>query len=494
MNVLLIYPKYPTTTFWSFSGALRYISRKAAFPPLGLLTIASILPTEWAKKLADENVAPITDSQLAWADMVFVSAMIVQKSSALAVIERCKAFGKTVVAGGPLFNAEPEKFPEVDHLVLGEAEVTLPLFLEDLASGSAKHKYSSGLRPDITATPLPMWALIRLKDYATMLVQYSRGCPYDCEFCDITVMNGRVPRVKTPRQMMAELQLLFDLGYRGAVFVVDDNFIGNKRAVKQMLVELVAWQKRHRYPFKFFTEASVNLADDDELLGLMSLANFGDVFLGLETPCMDSLKEAGKTQNTSRDLREAVIKIQRRGLHVMGGFMVGFDNDKAETIFRDQFEFIQAIGVPMAMVGIVMAIPGTRLWHRLRAEGRLLLEANGDNTSGQVNFLPTMGLEKLVKGHRELLLALFSAKSYFARIETLIKNYRPKTRSTHLSWNELLAVVKSLWFIGIWSGANWRYWKLLIKTSGNLRAFPVVVKNVIYWDHLHRVARSVQSN
>jgi len=495
MKILLVYPAYPKTTFWSFTSALKYISRIAAFPPLGLLTIAAMLPQEWVKKLADENVAPITDDQLEWADLVFVSAMIVQQASAEAIIKRCRRLKKTVVAGGPLFSAQPEKFEQVDHLVLNEAEVTLPMFLKDWAQGTPKPRYESGERPDIVQTPIPTWSLMRLRDYGTMLVQYSRGCPFDCEFCDITVMNGRIPRVKTPRQMMAELQAIYDLGWRGSVFIVDDNFIGNKREVKLMLAELIAWQKQRRYPFKFFTEASVNLANDEELMGLMSRANFADIFLGLETPCAESLQEAGKTQNVRTDLRSAVVKLQQHGLHVMGGFMVGFDHDDPKTIFKDQLAFIQEIGVPVAMVGLVMALPGTRLWHRLREEGRLLQDTSGNNTTGETNFQPAMGMENLVKGYRELMFRLYSAKNYFTRVETLVREYRSTMVCTHIPANELRALFRSMWHIGIRSKARWRYWKLLIKTAAfNFRAFPVAVKAAIYWPHLNMVAETAQGN
>jgi len=494
MNILLVYPEYPKT-FWSFRHALPFISRKAAFPPLGLLTVASLLPPEWNKQLADENVAAVTNEQLAWADLVFVSAMIVQKASAQAIIARCKRLKKVVVAGGPLFSAQPDKFPEVDHLVLGEAEITLLMFLRDWAQGSAQPHYVTNKRPDITLTPIPMWSLVSFRNYATPLVQYSRGCPFDCEFCDITVMNGRDPRVKTPQQMIAELQALYDRGWRGTVFVVDDNFIGNKRAVKKMLVELIAWQKQHRYPFKFLTEASVNLASDEELMGLMSLANFGDIFLGLETPCAESLREAGKTQNTSLDLRSAVVKLQRHGLHVMGGFMVGFDHDNPKTIFQDQLAFIQEVGVPVAMVVTVMALPGTRLWYRLREEGRLLSETSGNGTTGETNFEPVMGMANLANGYRKLLLSLYSAKNYFARIETLMKNYRSRIISTHCSGNELVALARSMWDIGVRSKARWWYWRLLAKTGfTNVRAFPVAVKLAIYWIHFQEVALSAQKD
>jgi radical SAM superfamily enzyme YgiQ (UPF0313 family) len=490
MNILLVYPKYPET-FWSFKHALKFVAKKAAFPPLGLLTIASLLPKEWTKRLVDENVEKITDKHLAWADMVFVSAMIVQKESVSALISRCSALGKTIVAGGPLFNSQPDLFPQVDHLILGEAEDTLPLFLEDLARGSPKRLYSFIGRPDLSKTPLPMWSLVRFKHYATMLVQYSRGCPFDCEFCDITVLNGRIPRVKTPEQMMAEFQALYDLGWRGTVFVVDDNFIGNKRAVKEMLPHLIRWQKKHGYPFKFLTEASVNLAQDDELIALMTQANFSDVFLGLETPCVESLKEAGKTQNTVVDLSSAVVKLQQNGLHVMGGFMVGFDHDNPKTIFSDLFRFIQEAGVPVAMIGTVMALPGTKLWRRLKDEGRLLSDSSGNNTIGETNFDPVMGMNALTDGFRELLRSLYTYKNYFARVERFVLNYRPRPVRSRVSFNDIAALVKSMCYISICSRARFRYLKVIVWTLvKNKAAFPLVVKDAIYWPHFRKISLS----
>ncbi|HMB30607.1 MAG TPA: radical SAM protein, partial [Desulfohalobiaceae bacterium] len=355
MKILMIYPKYPET-FWSFKHALRFISKKAAFPPLGLLTVASLLPEEWDKRLVDMNITDLKDEEIQWADMIFISGMLVQKESIYEIIDQCKAHNKTIVAGGPAFMARPDQFPSVDHFVLGEGEISLPMFLKDLEQGQAQRVYDPEERPEITNTPLPMWSLIDIKKYATMPVQYSRGCPFNCEFCDIIIMNGRKPRTKTPEQMRSELQALYDAGWRSGVFIVDDNFIGNKRNVKEMLPAVIDWQRENNYPFTILTEASVNLADDQELMDMMTAANFNKVFLGLETPCMESLKECGKTQNTRRDLSEVVQIIHRNGMQVMAGFILGFDHD-TESIFEAQIKFIQQIGVVTAMVGILGAIP-----------------------------------------------------------------------------------------------------------------------------------------
>jgi len=314
MNILLIYPSYPDT-FWSFKHIMPFISKKAAFPPLGLMTVAAMLPGDWSKRLVDLNVRPLLDEDLAWADMVFLSAMLIQEPSARETIARATALGKRVVAGGPAFCVGPERFPGVDHFVLDEGEVTLPMFLADWEKGEPKPLYSSTERPDLSRTPIPQWNLIDFKDYVSMPVQYSRGCPFDCEFCGIVTMNGRVPRNKSPQQMLAELQSLYDAGWRRNIFIVDDNFIGNKAKVKVLLPHVIDWQKRHGYPFTFMTEASINLATDPELMRLMSEANFSKVFVGIETPSTDCLKECGKVQNVNIDFTTAIKTINRNGMH-----------------------------------------------------------------------------------------------------------------------------------------------------------------------------------
>jgi len=489
MKILMVYPKYPNT-FWSFKHILRFISKKAAFPPLGLLTIASMLPQNWNKRLIDLNVGELTDSDLYWADMVFISAMTIQKESTKEVIARCSTANKRIVAGGPLFTTRYEQFENVDHFVLDEAEVTLPMFLQDLKDGSPKHVYSSRTRPDITKTPIPSWDLIDFKDYASMTVQYSRGCPFNCEFCDIIIMNGRIPRTKSPEQLINEIQSLYDAGWRKSLFIVDDNFIGNKKKVKVMLKKLIVWQKEHNYPFMLLTEASSNLADDYELMSLMREANFSKVFVGLETPNIDSLNECKKTQNVTRSLTDAVRIIQQNGMQVMGGFIVGFDND-SEKIFEAQIKFIQQIGVVTAMVGILNALPQTNLWKRLKSEGRLLKDTSGENTDGELNFIPKMGKEKLLAGYRRIISNIYSPKKYYKRIDTFIRNYKP-TAKGRINSEDLKAFLKSIWRIGILSKSSLRYWKLLTKTFiTKRRAFPVAVELAIYGLHFNRVAQKI---
>ena len=487
MNILLVYPQYPDT-FWSFKHALKFVAKKAAFPPLGLLTVAAMLPAEWSKRLVDVNVAPLKDEDITWADIVFVSAMLVQQDNAREIIRRCREHNKTIVAGGPAFSAQPELFPGVDHFVLDEAEVTLPPFLEDLRNGRPQAIYKSDEKPDITRTPIPLWSLINLKNYATMAVQYSRGCPFDCEFCNIVVLNGRVPRTKSPAQMIAEFQALYDAGWRRAIFVVDDNFIGNKVEVKKMLRELIRWQEAHRYPYMLLTEASLNLADDTELMQLMSTANFSKVFLGIETPCLDSLRECGKKQNVTRDLAESVKIIHQHGMQVMGGFIIGFDSD-TESIFETQIRFIQRIGVATAMVGLLTALPHTRLWHRLKKEGRLVADSCGENTAADLNFIPRMGREKLIRGYQNVVRTIYSPRRYYQRINTFIKAYRPTARGKP-SRDDVMALFRSMWRIGVFSRSCLLYWKLLVKTAlTKFRALPVAVELAIYGLHFQRCAR-----
>src|SRR2546427_7681866 len=328
MKVLLVNPEFPET-YWSFRHALPFEGKRCAFPPLGLLTVPALLPSSWERKLVDLNVRKLKAADIEWADMVFATAMLVQKDSLKEVVKRCKARGKRVVLGGPYVTTTIEDLPEADHIFLGEAETTLPLFIEDLARGEAKRVYQASERPPLSATPLAHFHLANLKRYSAMSVQYSRGCPFSCEFCDIIEIYGRVPRTKSNQQMLAEFDALRDLRWPGTVFIVDDNFIGNKKNVRQLMPALAEWQERNGFPFSLLTEASVNLADDDDLLRGMQRASFRRVFLGIETPVEESLKEAQKSQNRG-NLLDSVKKIQSYGMEVMGGFIVGFDKDPAD--------------------------------------------------------------------------------------------------------------------------------------------------------------------
>jgi len=488
MRILLVYPKYPDT-FWSFNHALKFISKKSAFPPLGSVTIASMLPDEWEKKLVDMNVTDLSDREIEWADYVFISAMAVQRDSVQTVIKRCKRLGVKIVAGGPLFTTGYEGFDDVDHLVLNEAEVTMPLFLEDLSSGCAKHIYTSDKWPDLSTTPIPLWELVDMTKYSSMSVQYSRGCPFDCEFCDIVVLNGHMPRTKGKEQLLRELGELHTRGWRNSVFIVDDNFIGNKRKLKtEILPAIIEWMKRMNRPFTLFTEASINLADDEELMQLMAEANFNMVFVGIETPNEASLAECGKFQNKERDLVAAVRKLQSHGLQVQGGFIVGFDSDP-HTIFEDQINFIQRSGIVVAMVGMLNALPGTKLYRRLKKENRLLANFSGDNTDCSINFVSKMDNETLMNGYKRIVNTIYAPKQYYERIKVFLKEYRPLQRqSSHPQIGHFLAFVKSLWVLGMVAKGRRYFWRFLAWTLAKRpRSLPISITLAIYGFHFRKI-------
>ncbi len=463
-KILLVYPQYPIT-FWSFKYILHILGKKASFPPLGLLTVASLLPKKWEKKLIDMNVKPLKDQDLAWADMVFISAMIIQKDSAKEVIKRAKELGKPVVAGGPLFTTGWEEYTSlVDHLVLGEGEGTLPLFLKDLQKNKLKKNYHLDHFLDLKKAVVPDYSLINLKKYFSLCIQYSRGCPFDCEFCDVVRLNGRVPRYKTKGQIIKELENLYRLRWRENVFFVDDNFIGNKEKVKkELLPAIIEWQKKRNNPFGFITQASINLADDEELMKMMVQAGFASVFVGIESPEEESLQECHKLQNQNRDLLATVKKIQKNGLEVQGGFIVGFDHD-TPSIFKKQIEFIQKSGIVTAMVGMLSVLPKTRLYQRLQASGRLLKETDGSNTSLDLNFIPKMKKSVLVKGYSDLLNNLYSPQNYYQRVINFLRDFNPQIKNINLSklrFYHLKALFASLWLLGIQNKGRLYYWKLI---------------------------------
>src|SRR5579885_3305384 len=419
MNVLLVNPEYPTT-YWSFRYALSFEGKRSAFPPLALTTISSMLPASWERRLVDLNVRKLKRADIEWADIVFATAMLVQKDSLLEVVKRIKAQGKRIVVGGPYISSAIDRIPGVDHIFLGEAETTLPLFIEDLERGQAKEVYEAAERPSLAGTPIPDFGLVDLKRYSMMGVQYSRGCPFQCEFCDIIEIYGRVPRTKSPAQVIAELDALLSVGWRGTVFIVDDNFIGNKRNVKQLLPRVAEWQERNGRPFTFITEASVNLAEDDELLDGMRSAGFRRVFLGIETPEEEGLRSALKIQNIGGDLLASVKKIQSYGMEVMAGFIVGFDTDKND-IFQRQINFIRESAIPLAMVGLLNALPSTQLWRRLEREGRLIGESLGNNTNGELNFIPKMDIGRLLEGYRSIMQTIYRSSEYYDRTLECLK-------------------------------------------------------------------------
>lgn len=459
VNVLLLYPEFPDT-FWSFKHALKFIRKRASLPPLGLLTVAALLPRPWPKRLVDLNVRRLTDRDLAWADLVCISAMIAQRDTAAALIARCRAAGKVIVAGGPLFTSGHDQFPGVDHFVLNEAELTLPEFLRDFAAGCARPVYTATGYADVHQTPVPRWELADLHHYASLSLQFSRGCPFDCEFCDVTAKFGHLPRTKTAAQVIAELDELHRLGWRGQVFFVDDNLIGNKRALKtDLLPALIEWQ-RHRRMRPFFTEASINLADDPELMRLMVEAGFDAVFVGIETPDAAGLADCHKRQNEHRDLIADVKRIQRAGLQVQGGFIVGFDTD-TPTIFQRQIDFIQQSGIVTAMVGLLNALPDTKLYARMKREGRLSGQSTGDNVDGTINFIPRMDKKQLVEGYRRILSRIYAPGPYYQRVRTFLREYkRPRFRLS-VNWRNWLAFTQACIRLGVIGRERFQYWRLL---------------------------------
>jgi radical SAM superfamily enzyme YgiQ (UPF0313 family) len=486
MKILLIYPEFPDT-FWSFTYALSFIGKKAAFPPLGLITVAALLPDEWDKRLVDTNVERLKDKDILWADMVFIGGMAVQRKSAVQIIDRCKALDRPIVAGGPLFTSEPDEFTIVDHLVLDEAELTLPQFLLDLSKGTAKKRYRAHGFCDPGQTPIPLWKLLNMKRYACMCLQFSRGCPFNCDFCNVTALFGHKPRLKTPEQVMSELDLIYAAGWRGCIFFVDDNFIGNKKYLKtHLLPALIEWRKNKK-GCVFFTESSINLADDPELLDLMVAAGFDSVFIGIESPDEVCLTECHKTQNKNRDLLESVGIIHRSGMQVMGGFIVGFDSD-GPSIFQRQIDFIQKSGIVTAMVGMLQAIPGTRLFERLEQERRVCESFTGDNVDGTTNFIPQMGMERLFNGYQSIMKQIYQPKNYYRRVRTLFRELKTPATMPPLDMQRFFSIFRATIRLGIFGRERFQYWYLMLWTlMCKPRLMSTAITLSIYGYHYRKI-------
>jgi len=466
MKILLIYPEYENT-FWNLKKVLRVLGKKAAYPPLGLLTVAAMLPDHWEKKLIDMNCETLKEEHIKWADYVLISSIVGQKHSTRKVVNKVHEIGRTVIAGGSLFTTGWEEFSNIDTIVLGESEEVVPVLVKDMENKNLKKIYSMKEYPAIRKTPIPAWNLINLSYYNSVCIQLSRGCPYDCEFCDVVQLNGRIPRIKGKEQIIAELDSINELGWRAGVFFVDDNFIGNKVILKKkILPAIIKWQKEKKYPFTLSTQVSINLSDDLELMEMMIGAGFSTVFVGIETPDPDGLEECGKYHNKNRNLLGSVKKIQNMGFEVNAGFILGFDSDK-ETIFQNQIDFIQDSGIVAAMVGLLNVSPKSRLHERLKKANRLIdNKKNGKENIpelSELNFIPKMNAKTLIDGYWEVLSTIYSPKFYFERIKTFLSEYRPKkVKPPKVRFYHLRGLISSLWFLGIKEKGRHYYWSLIL--------------------------------
>jgi radical SAM superfamily enzyme YgiQ (UPF0313 family) len=478
MRVLLIYPLFPKT-FWSYEKILELVNKKVLLPPLGLATVAAILPQEWEFKLVDRNIRSVTEAEWEWADMVILSAMIVQKEDLCDQIKVAKQHGKLVAVGGPYPTSVPAVAQEAgaDFLILDEGEITLPMFVEAVQAGKTSGVFRATEKPDVTSTPIPRFDLLERDAYDMMSVQFSRGCPFQCEFCDIIVLYGRKPRTKTPAQLLAELDCLYELGWRGGVFMVDDNFIGNKRNVKLLLLELKEWMKAHEYPFRFDTEASVDLAQDPELMELMVECGFAAVFLGIETPDEDSLQLTKKFQNTRNSLVESVQSIIKAGLRPMAGFIIGFDGEKSgagDRIVR----FAEQAAIPSTTFAMLQALPNTALWHRLEKEGRMRESTDGNiNQTTLMNFIPTRPLEEIGREYIEAFCALYDPISYLDRTyRCFLMMGKPswKAPAKKTEWVVVKALATVIWRQGIKRETRWKFWHHL---------FSILKRNPAVFEH-----------
>ena len=453
-------------TFWAMKHLMRIISKMSSYPPLGLLTVSRLLPNDWEKKLVDLNVSKLNHADVEWADYVFISAMNVQAEHVREAIEYCKRFNKKIVAGGPLFTHEYEKFPEVDHFILNEAEITLPLFINDIIKGEAQRYYTTGDFADVTQSPIPDWDIIDMKKYAYAIVQYSRGCPYRCDFCDVTALFGRKPRTKTPVQIIDELNLILASGRPEMILFADDNLIGNRKDLKKnLLPALIDWRRRIKNAPGFATQVTINLSDDEEMMNLMIEAGFRHIFVGIESVSEESLEDCKKTQNLRRDLLENVKLLQQKGFIVTGGFIVGFDSDK-ETIFEDQIDFIQKSGIVMATVNILKAPPGTDLNRKLRLENRLIEPFDFDEN--KTNIITKMDKMVLYNGYKKILDNIYNPQKVYNRASQFLSSYGNHRAESPIgkefTFNDVVTLLKVIYYSGIIGKGRSYFWKLVLRT------------------------------
>ncbi|MFQ5670156.1 MAG: B12-binding domain-containing radical SAM protein [Acidobacteriota bacterium] len=464
MRALLVNPQFPES-YWSGRHALPFAGRHSLLPPLGLITVAALLPQDWEIRLVDTEVEALTDQHLQWADLAMITGMLVQKPSIRKILQNCRRLGIRTVVGGPYATSSPQELDDADHLVLGEGEETIPRFAADVAARRASRVYHEGNKPDLTCAPVPRYDLLRSGAYHQMSLQFSRGCPFLCEFCDIIVMYGRRPRTKTGPQIVSELEAIRRTGFAGDIFFVDDNFIGNKKAVRTVLPEIAAWRKQNGSRFEFYTEASINLADDLPLVDMMTEAGFTSVFIGIETPSPESLKETRKIQNLKRDMADQVHSIMRRGLDVWAGFILGFDNDGPD-IFDRMIEFIHRAAIPYAMIGILGALPNTPLFKRLKQEGRLRPEFRGDQF-GLTNVITRLPAEQMVAGYRRVLESLYNPDAFFRRCRRNLARWTPVPGGARrLLVQDLRAAwraMKTQGFLGPYRGAYWSFLQWVIR-------------------------------
>ena len=493
----MVWPRFPAS-YWSLGEATDIVPERSLMPPLGLITVAALCPKQWVIRLVDRAFQELSDEDLLWADLVMVSAMQVQRDDVRRTLERASKLNRRTMIGGPYASSEPEALMTLaDHVVVGEPDEIFPEIAADLEVGSARRLYRVLEKPDVSHTPIPRFDLLALKKYTFMAVQFSRGCPFTCEFCDIITLYGRRPRTKSPGQLIGELDALLQFGWRKEIFIVDDNFIGNHKAALELAKELERWQRRNRYPFGFATEASIDLASRPELLEAMVKANFSRVFIGIETPSVASLREAKKFQNLRRDPLDCIRFIQQQGLWVMGGFIVGFDSDEAD-IFDRQIEFIERAAIPWAMTGVLQAPPTTALYERMRREGRLIQDSLEPSNFSPPNFRTVLPLPELLGGLKRMLLTLYDPRRFYERALDSLERWHgdPEQRARTLSFLYLLGVVfKSVWRQGVLSGYRRAYWhflgRLMLRWGLNPQKRQLGFELALSGHHFIRYARQV---
>ena len=460
LSVLLVWPRF-SPSFWSLSGIMELLPQECSHPPLGLITVAALCPTDWTCRLVDRTFQTLTDADVRDADLVMVSGMRVQHDDILDVLARARALGTRTILGGPYASSQPELLqPFADHVVVGEVDEIFGALARDLEEGTARRRYVVHEKPDVTRTPVPRFDLLDRRKYLSMAVQFSRGCPFQCEFCDIITMYGRKPRVKSPDQVIAECDALRRLGWRGRVFVVDDNFIGNHKHALALAERMAEWQREHGYPISFTTEASMDLALHPNLIEAMVRANFWSVFVGIESPSRESLAETKKFQNLRRDPLECIEAIQRGGLWVTGGFIVAFDAD-TEDIFERQVDFIERAAVVCAMTGFLEALPTTPLYDRLKSEGRLLEGTRPMGVFKPPNFRTRMPLRALLAGNRRTLLTIYAPHVYFARALRSLEQWTASEHHHLPRLNVVAVLARSFVKQGLLSSYRRDYWTFL---------------------------------